>query len=184
MWVSEVFLATNHLSNFFHPSFNLFFFCEEILKPTAESKTVFFFTLLTCWQRADQLTLSSYINYPPLYLQCWNKNKDFFCPKPDFAQYSDPVSLCPGRSVRITVPLSLCVWVQTSVCLSPAPSVWTPSSPSCPTPSSNVRPAMRAGSTETVCRYALCVPLTLLTFSHTDGSTSDCRLTASCLNEK
>lgn len=78
MWVSEVFLATNHLSNFFHPSFNLFFFCEEILKPTAESKTVFFFTLLTCWQRADQLTLSSYINYPPLYLQCWNKNKDFF----------------------------------------------------------------------------------------------------------
>lgn len=35
--------------------------------------------------------------------------KIFFVQKPDFAQYSDPVSLCPGRSVRITVPLSLCV---------------------------------------------------------------------------
>lgn len=35
-----------------------------------------------------------------------------------------------------------------------------------------------------LCAGTLCVPLTLLTFSHTDGSTSDCRLTASCLNEK
>lgn len=63
------------------------------------------------------------------------------------------MSLCPGLTVQITVPPSLCVRVQTSVCLSPAPSVWTPSSPSCPTLSSNVRPATPAGSTETVYRY-------------------------------
>lgn len=62
------------------------------------------------------------------------------------------VSLCPGRTVRITVPFRLCVSAQTSACLSPAPCVWTPSSPSCPTLFLNVLPAMPAGSTETVFR--------------------------------
>lgn len=89
-------------------------------------------------------------------------SKDTVSPPEVLQNPSSSVCLCPGHIVQITVPLSLCVWVQTSVCLSPAPSAWTPLSPSSATLSSNVRPATPAGSTETVCRYSVCVCVSCL----------------------